>query len=129
MSERPAGTRADAPPRTTLEVTYTNDLGGLAGMGVPFEAGAPRSLQTQFVRIDYGVWRGPNRHCVGFVLLPDTMRRSFDNGEFYLAYARGIRCGSVATGQSLNVEEQTLELLRRVVFDRGAANRLRPTGT
>lgn len=129
LSERPAGVRADMPPTRTLEVTFANDLGGLTGIGVPFEAGSPRTIRAQNVRIDYGVWRGPSRHCVGFRLLPETMREHFSNGEFYVAYARGIRCANAGTARGLNIEQETLELLQRVVFDRGAANRLRPTGT
>ncbi len=125
LSERPAGTRADMPPSSTLQVTFENDLGGVARMGVSFIAGEARTMRTQFVRIDFGVWKGASQHCVGFMLLPESMRRSFDNGDFYLAYARGIRCANVGSAQIQNLESQTIELLRRVVFDRGSANRLR----
>ena len=128
MSERPFGTRTDTPASTSLQTGFDIDLGGTTRMGVPFAAGSPRTERTQATRIDYGVWRGANQICIAFRLYPENTRRFFDNGEFYQAYARGIRCANSGTAQSLNLEEQTLDLLRRVVFDSGAANRVRQPG-
>jgi hypothetical protein len=123
--ESNASSRSDNSPRENLKVLYDIDLKIAETLGVSPESGNPRSVRSPFGRIDYAVWRGKDRICIGAMVFSDGMRRQYDNGDFYMAYARGGRCIDAANQGASSFEDVTLDLFKRISLDRGDSNKLR----
>jgi hypothetical protein len=128
LYESNVGARTDAPAATNLEIAYKNDLNIQERLGLPLAAGNPRTLRLHAGRIDYALWRGQAQICFGAMVFSDAHRLGYDNGEVYLAYARGARCIAAADPRAANFEDASLDLFKRVVLDQGIANRARPPG-
>jgi len=129
LYESNVGTRVDATPSQNLKVLYETDLKIAEALGVSMEAGNPRTLSVPFGRIDYAVWRGNGRICIGARIFSDGLRDAYAGGDFYNAYARGSRCLGSADQAAPTFEESTLDLFKRVALDKGTANRTRTSAT
>ncbi len=126
--ESNAGARTDATAAANLETAYKNDLNIQERLGLSLSAGNPRTLRLAAGRIDYALWRDQFQICFGAIVFSDALRLGYDNGEVYLAYARGARCIAAADPQAAGFEVASLDLFKRIVLDQGAANRTRPPG-
>ena len=126
--ESDAGGRTDSTAATNLEIVYKNELNIKERLGLSLSAGNPRTLRLPAGRIDYALWRGQAQICFGALVLSNAHRRGYDNGEVYLAYARGARCIAAGDARAANFEDASLDLFKRIVLDHGAANRARPPG-
>jgi hypothetical protein len=126
--ESNVGARTDATAATNLEIAYKNDLNIQERLGLSLSAGNPRTLRLQGGRIDFALWRGQAQICFGAMVFSDGHRRGYDNGEVYLAYARGARCIAASDPRAAGFEDASLDLFKRVVLDQGAANRARAPG-
>lgn len=59
--------------------------------------------------------------CAMFEQYPDALRRSYDNGEFYMGYLVGVMCAGGPAGET--IETETRRLLDALRYDGGALNR------
>jgi hypothetical protein len=112
-----------------LETIYKNDLNIETRLGVSIESGAPKSIRTSGSRIDFATWKGQTSFCIGFFVFSEASRRGYDNGEFYVGYARGARCFGNSNDSFSRAEEETLAFAGRIFLDRGAANSSRVAST
>ncbi|MBI3503829.1 MAG: hypothetical protein HY059_03240 [Proteobacteria bacterium] len=123
--ESDVNTSKDDPAKKNLQIVYENDLKIEQSLGTTLESGNPKTVYAQQTRIDYAIWRGRGRACMGFFIFYQPSLQNYRGGDYYSGYARGTRCVNSPGAAADGLEEATLDLAKRVVFDRGNANKLR----